>query len=78
MTRVLAKLQRDELVESTSTEDDRRVKLISITSKASDLLDEIWPEYIQKMADLTQGLPVEQKRVLNETLSQWTTSLLKK
>ena len=52
MTRMIDKLEKDEYVERISQEGDRRVNLIRITKKGSDLLDAIWPHYKEKIDKL--------------------------
>ncbi len=54
ITRMVDKLEMDEYVLRISKKGDRRVNLIKITPKGSDLLDEIWPAYksiIDKLVD---------------------------
>ena len=74
MTRVLAKLQRDGLITRNSTKDDKRFKMIRIAPKGSRLLDKVWPHYIRKLVELTQGLDEEKKKELTGLLSQWMQS----
>jgi len=52
MTRMLDKLEQDGYVERVNQKGDRRVNLIKITKKGSDLLDTIWPHYKDKIDDL--------------------------
>lgn len=49
MTRMIDKLEHDEYVERIAQEGDRRVNLIRITKKGSDLLNAIWPHYKDKV-----------------------------
>jgi len=48
-TRMIDKLEKNEYVERAHKEGDRRVNLIRITKKGSDLLDAIWPHYKEKV-----------------------------
>lgn len=49
MTRMIDKLEKDEYVERIDQKGDRRVNLIRITKKGSDLLNAIWPHYKEKI-----------------------------
>jgi DNA-binding MarR family transcriptional regulator len=49
MSKMVDKLVRDDCVERIAQEGDRRVNLIRITKKGSDLLDAIWPHYKEKI-----------------------------
>lgn len=45
MTRMADRLEREGLMERLSRRDDRRVKLVRITRKGSELLDAVWPDF---------------------------------
>lgn len=45
ITRMVDKLEKDDYVQRLAKEGDRRVNLIKITNKGSELLHEIWPHY---------------------------------
>ena len=49
ITRMIDKLEKDEYVERIQQQGDRRVHIIRITKKGSDLLDAIWPHYKKKI-----------------------------
>ena len=49
ITRMIDKLEKDEYVKRLNQKGDRRVNLIKITKKGSDLLDAIWPHYKEKV-----------------------------
>jgi len=55
MTRMIDKLEKDEYVERAHQDGDRRVRLIKITKKGSDLLDAIWPHYKEKVDKLIES-----------------------
>jgi DNA-binding MarR family transcriptional regulator len=78
LTRVLAKLQREGLIERGNIKEDLRFKTIQVTPKASKLLDKVWPGYTRSLVELTSGLPEEKKQDLCVTLSQWMDALKEK
>ena len=47
VTRLVDRLEREDLVKRVAHRKDRRVNLICITQKGSDLLTRAWPVYIQ-------------------------------
>jgi Transcriptional regulators len=49
ITRMIDKLEKDAYVERIEQKGDRRVNLIRITKKGSDLLDAIWPHYKERV-----------------------------
>lgn len=52
ITRLIDRMEKDGFVERVAQLKDRRVKLIKITKKGSELLDRVWPIYIKKVHDL--------------------------
>ncbi len=50
ITRMLDKIEKDGYIERCAKKGDRRVNLIRITKKGSDLLDYVWP-YYKKLVD---------------------------
>ena len=78
MTRVLVKLQRDGLITRRSIKNDKRFKMIHITTKGSRLLDKVWPSFAKKLIDLTKALDENKKKELLAFFSQWTEALKKK
>ena len=53
MTRMIDKLEKDRYVQRLPQKMDRRVNLIKITKKGSDLLDKVWPHYIKEVNRIT-------------------------
>lgn len=47
ITRLTDRLQKEALLERVALEGDRRVNLLRITRKGSNLLDRAWPHYLQ-------------------------------
>lgn len=72
MTRMIDKLEKDEYVERLHQEGDRRVNLIKITEKGSDLLNAIWPHYKDKIDNLVEStFSKGEKSQLNKTLEKF-------
>lgn len=72
MTRMIDKLEKDEYVERLHQEGDRRVNLIKITKKGSDLLNAIWPHYKEKIDNLVEStFSKGEKNQLNKTLEKF-------
>ena len=71
ITRMIDKLEKDGYVSRSSQEGDRRVNLISITKKGSDLLDKAWIPYKQKINDMVdKKCDKKNKTLLINLLSQ--------
>lgn len=71
MTKQLDKLVVEGLVERFAQAGDRRVNLIKITKKGSDLLDEIWPNYYKTIEKIARYLSVEDREILSNILEKW-------
>ena len=57
ITRLIDRLQNEKLVERSPLKEDRRVNLLRITSKGSDLLDKAWPVYKRKVDQIVSLIP---------------------
>tara|TARA_B100000315_G_C14391584_1_gene502232 strand:- start:299 stop:769 length:471 start_codon:yes stop_codon:yes gene_type:complete len=71
MTRLLDKLEKDKFIERFPHRSDRRVNLILITKKGSDLLDQVWPGYVEKVKKLASKLPFSEQKSLSQLLLKW-------
>lgn len=71
MTKQIDKLFAEDMVERFALKGDRRVNLIKITQKGSDLLDEIWPGYIKTVSNIADKLSVEERKILTQMLEKW-------
>jgi MarR family 2-MHQ and catechol resistance regulon transcriptional repressor len=72
MTRMIDKLEKDGYVERIDLEGDRRVNLIKITKKGSDLLDAIWPHYKETIDKLVSSMfEKSEKTQLNKLLEKF-------
>ena len=52
ITRLLDRIEREKLLERVTDAGDRRVNLIKITKKGSDLLMKVWPVYKKKVNEI--------------------------
>lgn len=71
MTRAIQRLERRKLLKKVSYKKDARVNLVTVTSKGSQLLDEIWPGYDKHLHDLANKVSVEEQKVLAGLLQKW-------
>lgn len=71
MTRLLDKLEKEKLIERFSYRNDRRVNLIKITKKGSDLLDHVWPGYCRRIEELAGVLQQHEQKTLSKLLLRW-------
>ena len=52
ITRLIDRLEREKLVGRVAHGTDRRVNLIKITKKGSDILSKVWPTYKKKVNEI--------------------------
>ena len=72
ITRMIDKLEKDGYVERVEKIGDRRINLIKITRKGSDLLDAIWPHYKEKVDRFIESLlSGTEKKQLNKLLEKF-------
>jgi MarR family 2-MHQ and catechol resistance regulon transcriptional repressor len=71
MTKQIDKLIAEELVERTAQKGDRRVNLIKITKKGSDLLDKVWPGYYDKAVNMANMIEKDERETLVKILAKW-------
>ncbi len=71
MTKLIDKLEQDQLVQRLAQEGDRRVNLIVITQKGVDLLDEIWNKYCAQLKQMSGELSTAEHRQLAKLLTKW-------
>lgn len=77
MTKQLDKLIADGLAERFARQGDRRVNLIKITQKGSDMLDSIWPGYYRKISELADMINLQERETLSKILAKWFSGLEK-
>lgn len=71
MTRLLDKLKKEALIERYPQEHDRRVNLIKITTKGSQLLDTAWPGYISTIKMMTKNMEDNDLQTITKLLLKW-------
>lgn len=71
MTKMIDKLEKDELVERKALEGDRRVNIINVTKKGMTLLDGIWSDYNLKLKGLVGKISQEKQTKLASILTEW-------
>ena len=73
MTHMIDRLEKEALVERLSQAGDRRVRLIRITKKGSDLLDAAWPHY-KEMVDtaISAIYSNKEKKEINKLMGKFT------
>jgi len=62
ITRLLDRMDKDGLIRRVVKKDDRRIKQVVISDKASKLLDRVWPVYkeeVEKIASLLNNKELE-------------------
>lgn len=71
IAKLLDKLDTEDLIERSVLKEDRRINLVKITQKGSDLLDQIWPGYKSVIQEVTDLIAHKQLQELYELLSEW-------
>jgi MarR family transcriptional regulator, 2-MHQ and catechol-resistance regulon repressor len=71
MTRLIQRLEKGGFVRRSSYLKDGRVNLITITVKGSDLLDDIWPGYDQKVQELAGRMPDKDQKAFARLIHGW-------
>lgn len=75
MTKQIDKLIAEGMVERFALKGDRRVNLIKITKKGSDLLDKVWPGYVETVDNIAGKLNIEERKTLTKILTKWFDNL---
>lgn len=71
MTRLLDKLVKEGYVTRGAKTGDRRVNMVEITKKGSDILDKAWPGYIKTIESLAQKIDTRDQKILAKLLIKW-------
>lgn len=71
ITKLLDKLETDELITRNNKDGDRRVKIIKITEKGSGLIDKIWVDYNKTVNALTPNMTDDELDALTAKLVTW-------
>lgn len=75
MTRLLDKLEKEGYIERLTRKGDRRVNLIKISEKGSDILDKVWPGYYRKIIAIANLLEKDDLKQVSSLLRQWCDKL---
>ncbi len=75
ITKLLDKLEAEGMITRNSKPNDRRVKLIKITTQASKLLDKVWPLYTKESTKLTSCLSEKDINIIEKLLEKWVLNL---
>jgi len=76
MTKHLDRLETEGMITRSARPGDKRVKIIKVTKKAGELLDNIWNEYNQRLKGLTSKLSKEKQTQLSKLLFEWFGTLV--
>lgn len=71
ITRLIDKLEKEGFIERLSRKGDRRVNLVRISKKGSDLLDKVWPGYHNKIMELATLINKEELTRISGLLLKW-------
>jgi DNA-binding MarR family transcriptional regulator len=71
MTRLLDNLEKQGYIERFSRKGDRRVKLIKISRKGSDILDKVWPGYYEKISGIANLLDKADQKYVAHIIGKW-------
>jgi len=75
MTRLLDRLDKEGFIERLNQKGDRRVNLIKISKKGSDILDKVWPGYYRKITETANLLHKEELRQTAKLIIRWCDKL---
>ena len=75
ITRILDKLQEENLIERLDEAEDRRCFRIALTREGEARIGKVFPEFAAAMHELFKGLSAEEQKQLNELLRKTGTSL---
>lgn len=70
VTVMLARLERDGLIERTVNQEDRRERFVSITKKGRKLLERIWKEQPAQLERVMAGLNNDERLQLAQLLNK--------
>lgn len=75
MTKMIDKLEKEGMVSRSALAGDKRVKVLKITPKGSDLLDKVWGDYDRQLNRLTANLSQDKQKQLSALLQEWLGTL---
>ncbi|WP_417594575.1 MarR family winged helix-turn-helix transcriptional regulator [Oceanospirillum sp.] len=75
MTNRMAQLEKKGLIERMPNPDDARSKLVKLSPKGFELIEQVLPHHVQNGLNLIAGLDAEALSVLNQSLKDLLTAL---
>lgn len=76
MTKLIDKLYEKKLIEKKINLENRRNNIIMITKKGSDLLDDIWIEYVDFVKKITSSIDENERANLCQIILKWQSNLI--
>lgn len=70
LTKVLARLSQAELIDRIDNPEDKRSKLVLLTSKGKQLIESVMPTLHQRESDLLNVLSAEERQQLNSLMKR--------
>ncbi len=74
-TRLLEKMETEQLIVRSALQGDRRVNLVRVTPKGSSLLDKVWPGYKKTLQEAVEVLNGEDQKQAASLLLRWLNRL---
>ena len=71
ITRLIYRLQKEDLVTRVPRSGDRRVKVLKITQKGSDLMDKAWPIHKREVHKIVSLVQEKEVKVASDILNHF-------
>lgn len=75
MTRLVDNMEKEGYIERLTQKNDRRVNIIRISKKGSDLLDQLWPGYYKRISSIANQLNRDELINISELLLKLSSGL---
>ena len=75
VTGLIDRLEKDGLLARGGASNDRRIKLVKITSKGAALLDRLWPAHMERVESVMSSLSRKEQQQLIALLTKVRTKL---
>lgn len=76
MTKMIDKLETDDLVLRNALSGDRRVNIVTLTEKGKQLIDDLWEGYNKILLEEINKLHQADQKDLAHTLTSWLTQMM--
>ncbi|WP_410770444.1 MarR family winged helix-turn-helix transcriptional regulator [Fontibacillus sp. BL9] len=70
ITYVVDKLEKRNFVRRRACAEDRRLTFAEITEEGSKFIEEVFPKHVDVIAEATNGLSAEEKKIASELLKK--------